>query len=851
MLIATVVTQSYLPQARVLARSFLAHNPAGRVVVLVFDGPGEGVRDDDPFDVVTVDQLLIEPRELRRMAAIYSVVELATALKPFLLRYLVVDRGEDCAAYVDSDIEVFGPLDHLREAAEKHSLVVTPHRLGPLTEGVPPIEFVWARSGSYNAGFVAVSSAAVPFLDWWSERCRRDCIDAVAEGFFVDQRWLDLAVSYFPHHVVRDPGCNVAYWNLDERPLTHAGEVGESSWEVGGVPLRFFHFSGFDPDVPHMLTPYQGPRPWVLLSQEPALRTLCAGYAARLEEEGRSEYRKFGYGFARAANGMRIDQTMRRVFRRELLLREEGDRDYLGGADDLPDPFEPAEVAEFVELLRSPFPGSDAPRIQRYLHGLYQERPDLQRSFPNLGGDGGNHFLWWVREMGQGELGIPPEMVPSVEDLDPTEPASDVEGAGGELVAGVRLVGYLAADSGVGELGRSAVAALLAVGELFGVLLERDTPSPQRSAVDVGGAVDLGSAVGGGSGIRASRPDVGGDVNLVCVDPARFPLVMDRLGVRFRQNRYTIGFWSWDVEDLPPELATAAQLLDEVWATSQHAAGAIHRAFEANDIDRPVHVVAPPVRASAASGGRGRSELGLPDGFLFLSCVDMLGVVERKNPLGVIEAFCRAFAPGEGPQLVLHSMNGSTQIPELERLRFRALDRPDIHIRDGYLDPGDHQACLAASDAYVSLHRAEGFGYGMAEAMLMGKPVVATGYSGNLEFMDEQNSYLVGYEMTPIGVGRWPYPAGSRWADPDLDAAAAILRRIVEDPAAAQAVGERARHDMQARYSPAARGAVFAERLAASRAAIAATQVVAAEAVPTPPQRPRWRRLRPRAGEEG
>ena len=195
------------------------------MVVLVLDAPGDGLRDDEPFDIVVPEDLFRpdEQRELRRMATIYNVLELATALKPFLLRHLVVERGEPSATYLDPDIEVFAPLDDVAAAAEAHGIVLTPHRLTPLpADRWQPDERVFIVSGAYNLGFVAVGAGGVPFLEWWGERCRRDCVHDVPDGLFVDQRWVDLATAYFPPQVLRDPGLNAAYWNLDERPIEPA-----------------------------------------------------------------------------------------------------------------------------------------------------------------------------------------------------------------------------------------------------------------------------------------------------------------------------------------------------------------------------------------------------------------------------------------------------------------------------------------------------------------------------------------------------------------------------------------------------------------------------------------------------
>ena len=284
--------------------------------------------------------------------------------------------------------------------------------------------------------------------------------------------------------------------------------------------------------------------------------------------------------------------------------------------------------------------------------------------------------------------------------------------------------------------------------------------------------------------------------------------------------------WAWEVEEFPGVLHGSGRLVDEVWTCSAHARRAIAAA-----VDVPVHNVPPPVVARPAVA-RSRAELGLPDGFTFLFCFDFFSVADRKNPFGVIDAFCRAFAPGDGPHLVIKSINGSTVVTDLERVRLHAARAGPTCTSSTATSPHSTRPPWSAScDAYVSLHRAEGFGYTMAEAMLAGRPVVATGYSGNLEFMDERNSFLVGYDLVPVGEGKGPYPAASRWADPDLDEAAAAMRRIVEDPAGAAAVGERARQDIVRFHSAEARVPLVAARLAAVRSARADDAVARAAAL--------------------
>jgi len=218
-------------------------------------------------------------------------------------------------------------------------------------------------------------------------------------------------------------------------------------------------------------------------------------------------------------------------------------------------------------------------------------------------------------------------------------------------------------------------------------------------------------------------------INIMCVNADQIGAFALSMGRQFFAGRYSIGLWFWEVEEFPRSMCRAFDHVDEVWVASEFVRGAI-----AARTDKPVTTITLPVLPPAELDVD-RDRLGLPERPVLLYMYDFMSVLERKNPLGLIEAFSKAFSPDEGPVLVLKSINGDRRRADLERVRYFASRRPDVIVWDGYVTPEDRLALIAASDGYVSLHRSEGFGLTIAEAMSLGTPVIATAYSGNMDFM--------------------------------------------------------------------------------------------------------------------
>ena len=240
----TTATTGYLPGARVLARSWQRHHPESPFFVLLVDADDDCPDESELFELIRPDELGLSPDELAVQKGIYHAGEFSTALKPHLLRHLL-DRGASAVVFSDADTDIYARLDDVAAAAVTDALALTPHVLSPIPgDGMTPtqIEYQQIESGLFNTGLIAVADGGRTLLDWWGSRLARDCLNE-SEGMWVDQRWTDWVPPYFEHVVLRDPSLNVAFWNLHERPLQDA----DGKPSVASVPLRHFHFSGFDP----------------------------------------------------------------------------------------------------------------------------------------------------------------------------------------------------------------------------------------------------------------------------------------------------------------------------------------------------------------------------------------------------------------------------------------------------------------------------------------------------------------------------------------------------------------------------------------------------------------------------
>jgi glycosyltransferase involved in cell wall biosynthesis len=777
MRIATIIARRELARARTLAVSVSRYDPATPCTTLVLDAVPEDIATSEPFELLCPADLAIDG--FPQLAARLELDELREALKPLLLRHMLACSPSDSVLYVDADSYVCGSLEEIERLAGEHGVLLWARTRAPLpADGRRPNEADLCGWSLHDPGVLALGGGHdhSALLDWWMGRALKGARPEA--GAAPIERLATLVPSCLEVH---DPGLGMSFWNLPGRTIEESGD----EVLIDGARLRLLRLVGFDPERPGVLSNLQDR---IHLSDSPPLERLLDLYAQELFANGERMARDVPYAWDTLPDGTSLDRRLRDIYARAL--EEAGLRR---------SPFTSWGMEEFYAWLAEPAPSGGVFGINRLCWLVREAQPELREAYPDLdGAEDASGLIGWLNAYGTQPGTLPATLVP------PLTSTQEIEVRRHSALAlpwGVNVAGYFESELGVGEAARLVVAALdtadVALLPVHGSSVPSSRQGHPFTSLDADGA---------------RFP-----VNLVCVNADGLPTFSEEVGKSFFAGRHTIGMWWWEVSRIPIEWRSMFEIVDELWVGSEHVAKAL-----SIDSPVPVYTVTLPVPCPRIEA-LGRERLGLPEGFAFLFMFDYHSVFERKNPLAVIEAFGRSFAPGSGATLVLKCVNSASDPTSHARLLAAADGHRDVRVLDGYLSPTENDALIAACDCYVSLHRSEGFGLTSAEAMALGKPVIATAYSGNLDYMTPKNSYLVDYELRDIGAGNAPYPAGGHWAQPDLEQAAVLMREVFEDQVAARAIGERAAADLARTHSLAASGLSMKSRLDSLRARIPST----------------------------
>lgn len=855
----TIVSKNYWPLARTLMQSLAAVHPEWERHVLLVDRPHHGgLPDDGLFSTTAVEELPLPQR--RKFMFRYTIMELNTAAKPWMFERLQ-QQGYQHVIYLDPDILVLKPLvDVERMLQEGATAVLTPHLTAALADDRKPAEQDIMQAGAYNLGFLAVGGTpqAGRFIRWWQQKLEYQAVVDLKNGLFTDQKWIDLVPGMFEGvRILRDVGYNVAYWNLSHRPLTRR----EGQWYAGDCLLRFFHFSGFNPEHPKSFSKHQNRFDLESLGEG---KQLVMHYAGQLLDNGYRECCSLPYAFGYFDDGTPIPDLIRIEYRENSQLQK------AAGAD----PFACSDL--FTKV-----PASGLPPL---LQVLFRLRPDLSVYFPDPEGNDRQALLDWFLHDHAARTGIPERFIEPIRqavaefeaEYPPETPRQQQRGRfswGGILVSlhyrlagahpsfqrlqqyysvrswhqflslvyrqarryfhghgnhdisllfqqpeppqpldamqrgekqaalpldcadtdGVNIIGYARSEHGVGQSLRLFSYALQAA-EYPHAVIDFTVGNASRTS-----DTSLDHLI-------AEQPRYG--INVFHINADQMPVVQQTLPADFFKNRYNIGFWHWELPELPDVFLSGFNGLDEVWTPT----GFVHDAVSRKS---PVPVVKIPHAIEFFVTDCKREDFGLPqDRFLFLVMYDFSSYQERKNPKGALEAFDRAFGKnGQQAALVIKTQNSHNHPEARQELETWLDGRNNVLWLDRTLTRQEVYNLESLCDCFLSMHRSEGFGLGPAEAMYLGKPVIATNWSGTTEFMRQDNSLPVNYQLVAINEDIGVYKKGQIWADPDLDHAAWLMRQAVDDTDLRERIGRAAQHSIRTEFSPLRIGRMQQERL--------------------------------------
>lgn len=427
------------------------------------------------------------------------------------------------------------------------------------------------------------------------------------------------------------------------------------------------------------------------------------------------------------------------------------------------------------------------PGLNHFQELVYLARPDVRDAFPLPAALTG--YRTWFQQF----LTVETRLIDALQII-ATAPTPALRA--GAPAFGVNVIGYAFAQLGIGEDARMAAGALQSCGVPVTML---DFPTGDTVRQDDRSMAAL---------VASDAPYA---TNMVCLSAPEHARYFVEHGAAIFDSHHTIGYWPWELAHWPDEWRHLMSLADEIWASSRHTYLALAPAAPV-----PVHLM-PMAVAPLTASARGRASFGLPKNvFLFLFAFDLNSSARRKNPLACLQAFLHAFPAGaEGPSvgLVIKTHAPAQANADWEALKTLQRSDPRIGLIEETLSKADLLALYAACDCFVSLHRAEGFGRCIAEAMLLERCVITTAYSGNLDFCHADNALLVQHKMRALKPDDYPGGAGQQWAEPDVLDAARQMRRVAMDHALARQLGACGRRTIEQEHAPQVVGQRYAVAL--------------------------------------
>ena len=763
----TISSANYFAQAKTLLDSLKDTNPEWDRCYALVDEMNPQIREAcKDIRVIRMEELPIN--DLNDMKFRYNVMELNTAIKPFVILYLLNEY--DRVVYLDPDIYVYERMDAVNEAFDQgYNFVLTPHFTGYWDEdGKHPDEPDIMRAGVYNFGFFAArrSEDAKTAITWWADKLSTLCVNLQEQGIFVDQKWMDLLPGRHKQiYIIRDNGYNTAYWNLSHRTAVFK----DGRYYFNGDKLVFFHFSGFNPTKPDVISKHQTR---FAMEDIGVAKNLFEDYARKCMDNHFNDWQRFKYSYDHFSDGREINNLFR------LLYRED---DAVRSLISSRNPFECGKVFySQKEKLAAPILNYICrTRKESSVYFLNTPRAAWIEWFVEVVGKEyrlGEEWTQYLRELLKNHLAGFEEDLKNYE----APPVSF-----GTLSPGINLIGYISSEHGVGEACRMTAKALSTTA-LDWNILDYEYKNPSRKQDE---------------SWRSKITDhVNYNISIFNINADQLLIAREHLPEEAWAG-YRIGIWYWELGEFPDKWCDAFDCLDEIWAPTRFVRDTLQKKASC-----PVLYMPPGIWRDEPDAKYDRAYFGLPSGqktFLFLNMFDVFSYTDRKNPQAVITAFQKAFQADDLTVGLVLKINNITREDE----NYRKIEEAIGAYRNIYVIPktmtrDEINGLIRVCDAAVSLHRSEGLGLLCMEAMFFGKPVIATNWSGNTDFMTEDTSCLVSCKMTPVGEYYGTEGMHLEWAEADVAEASRYMQRLCSDYDYYNKIAKNAENHIRSEFSP-------------------------------------------------
>jgi glycosyltransferase involved in cell wall biosynthesis len=697
----------------------------------------------------------------------YKIIEYCTAIKPSIFLSLAKQFPESALHYFDPDIAVYGKLTELCQFSEEHSITVIPHMTTPTYDNFRLTELDILRAGVFNFGYVGWNptfTSGWALIQWWQGRLKENCRVALEQGIFTDQSWGVFFCSSPEAGILHNKSYNVAYWNLHERCISR-NDSGD--YLVNKQKLNFYHFSGYSPTNSDQISMHQNRHSF---RNNKGLKLLFDEYAGNLLKAG------FTYWRSRYGNG---ENDKKETSEKKTLseLVEEKVR------SKIPDPFKKPyknllkaailsiyyrvklklkanknNIRHKIEVISEEKLNKISDKnvsIKNYIKGVRNLTDSASREKYNQG----NYsylalWLYWVSLFIKRLFNLSYKRKNN-EDIEVKDNTT--------LGSNIALIGYLTAETGVGESSRGIVRAIEYGGGKIDLF---DIRGHYARAEDSEYASKVSFKIGKNKHYETS---------ILCVNADQVDVnIQSEPGNIHGVSNRKIAYWYWETEKLPLNYVHASKHFDQIWVATNF----VQKAFLDSGIQCPVNVI-PPVLSELPEKYYDKAHFNLnvaDERPILLSVFDATSFLGRKNPIAAIKAVQGLQHKSTlRPLLVLKTTNLA---PKDEIYLKSICPDVDILIINRYLTKNETLSLIKISDCFISLHRSEGLGLSLIDAMRLGTPLLATNYSGPVDFANKQNAWMVPWTYTHATIEDGPY-FGSPWADPIVREAVEMLVEIL------------------------------------------------------------------------